>query len=71
MLCLGVLLVSLTGALTSPMHMKPPINRAVCDDPSFLIDEETAWCYRPGSQVREGGKEVGFNLSLPHVAGTL
>ena len=69
MFCLGVLLVSLTGALTSPMHMKPPINRAVCDDPSFLIDEETAWCYRPGTQVRREG--VFSNLSLPHVAGTL
>merc|ERR1711874_258911 len=46
----GLMLVSLTVGLTSPMHMKPPINRAVCDDPSFLISEETGWCYQPGSQ---------------------
>merc|ERR1712062_683614 len=47
---LALLLLSLTVALTSPMHLKPPINQAVCDTPSFLISEETGWCYRPGSQ---------------------
>ena len=51
---LALLLLSLTVALTSPMHMKPPINRAVCDTPSFIISEETGWCYRPGSQVMRG-----------------
>merc|ERR1711874_556887 len=46
----GLLLFSLTVGLSRPMHMKPPISRAVCDDPSFLIYQETGWCYRPGSQ---------------------
>merc|ERR1711971_130791 len=46
----GLLVMFLAGAWASPMHMKPPIGKAVCDNPSFLIDRETSWCYMAGLQ---------------------
>ena len=37
--------------MTTPMFKQPPITRAVCDDPSFLIYPQTKWCYSPNTQV--------------------
>ena len=37
--------------MAGPMHMKPPIVKAVCDNPSFLIFPETGWCFAPNTQV--------------------
>merc|ERR1711936_1984 len=47
MLVSGLIVMTvLLGA--SGMHMKPPISKAVCDNPAFLIERETGWCYMPG-----------------------
>lgn len=46
----GAVLVLLGGV--SAMHMKPPLSQAVCDNPSFLIEPESGWCYKPGVKVR-------------------
>ena len=61
MTSLDLLTFVLCSSLASGMHMKPPINRAVCDTPSYIISEETGWCYRPGSQVMKGS--VGVTVS--------
>ena len=43
----------------SPMHMKPPIHRAVCDNPEFLILPETGWCYAPNTKVSNVNSSTG------------
>jgi len=63
------ILVCLFGSLmTTPMFKQPPITRAVCDDPSFLIYPQTKWCYSPNTQgpcktgelfVRTGEGNIG------------
>ena len=50
MTSLDLLTFVLCSSLASGMHMKPPISQAVCDDPSFLIEQQTGWCYMSGLQ---------------------
>ena len=51
MLSIMLLLSLISISLESPMHMKPVISKAVCDDPSHLIYPETGWCYPSNTQV--------------------
>ena len=45
---LVILLIMFARGWASPMHTKPPLSTAVCDNPSFLIYPETGWCYKAG-----------------------
>ena len=33
------------------MHTPPQLDEAICDNPRFLIDEATKWCFPPNTQV--------------------
>ena len=35
----------------APMHQQPPLAKAVCDKPNYLIFAETGWCFAPDTQV--------------------
>merc|ERR1712032_158337 len=50
-----------------PMHVKPPLSKAVCDNQSFLIFPETGWCFAPNTQ---GPCKIG-ELFMPAGSGNI
>lgn len=47
---IDVMIVLTCLNMVGSMHTRPPLELAVCDDPSFLIHPATKWCFPPNIQ---------------------